>query len=59
MLTMEWKIGEIKQINGEWYQCMKELGCDNCDFLGTKYCRYFECSSLYRVDKTSIIFQKA
>ena len=34
MLTMEWKIGEIKQINGEWYQCMKELGCDNCDLIG-------------------------
>ena len=58
MLTMEWKIGEIKQINGEWYQCMKELGCDNCDLIGTKYCDHDKCSHLCRKDKTSVIFKK-
>ena len=32
----EWKIGEIRQVNGEWYQCVEEKkSCINCAFRGT------------------------
>lgn len=55
---MERKIGEIFEYNGEWYQCVQELGCDNCDFLGTKYCNYNKCSPHYRTNETSVIFKK-
>ena len=37
---MEWKIGEIRQINGEWYQCVNGE-CKDCDFSkDTFYCKY-------------------
>lgn len=42
---MEWKIGEIKQVNGEWYQCVesKQGVCTDCAFnpingIGYNYC---------------------
>ena len=28
----EWKIGEIRQVNGEWYQCIEHKGCYSCAF---------------------------
>ena len=38
---MEWKIGEIKQINGEWYQCV-EGRCRDCYFSEKRYlCKQF------------------
>ena len=37
---MEWKIGEIRKINGEWYQCVNGE-CKDCDFSkDTFYCKY-------------------
>lgn len=61
---MEWKIGEIKQINGEWYQCIEEktctcFGCDfrnyNCDDLQEIK---GSCQSNRRKDNKSVIFKK-
>lgn len=45
---MDWKIGEIRQVNGEWYQCLKSKGaCSGCIAFGKNYsfCRSFgECT---------------
>ena len=56
----EWKIGEIKQINGEWYQCILAIqGCRECSFRAKDYCtRHSECMSIERSDKKSVIFKK-
>ena len=56
---MEWKIGEIRQINGEWYQCLKSASCDECAFISN--CIYypnFKCSADDRIDNCSVIFKK-
>ena len=61
---MEWKIGEIKQVNGEWYQCVKQpedfIGniCKICAFQGTENCDIDECSDSFRSDKQGVIFKK-
>ena len=42
---MEWKIGEIKQINGEWYQCVKsDDTCNGCvgKFQPYSFCHGFK-----------------
>lgn len=55
---MEWKIGEIKQVNGEWYQCIighcNQCSFDEagtCKFIGNPYCAY-------RKDKKLACFKK-
>lgn len=61
---MEWKIGEIKQVNGEWYQCIKEPEeficevCNICAFQGTENCNIYECGDFFRSDKQNVIFKK-
>lgn len=61
---MDWKIGEIKQINGEWYQCVEQpkkwekTVCDLCAFHGIGNCELDKCSRTYRNDKKSVIFKK-
>ena len=57
---MEWKIGEIKQVNGEWYQCVVAIqGCRECSFRTQDYCtRHSECLSVVRSDGRSVIFKK-
>lgn len=65
---MEWKIGEIRQINGEWYQAVKGIGCNNCDlryYDYGQYCMFKDivalrgcCSKLTREDKQAVIFKK-
>lgn len=57
---MEWKIGEIKQVNGEWYQCVVAIqGCRECSFRTQDYCtRHSECLSDARSDGISVIFKK-
>ena len=60
----EWRIGEIKQVNGEWYQCIKQpedfIGevCKICAFQGTENCDVDECSDSFRSDKQDVIFKK-
>ena len=63
----EWKIGEIRQVNGEWYQCVEQPEhfdevkgvCILCSFGNSKgNCELDKCSGTYRSDKKSIIFRK-
>ena len=59
-MTMERKIGEIFEHNGEWYQCVKDNndGCECCDF--TEYCESYSgnCDSTSRKDGKGICFKK-
>lgn len=59
---MEWKIGEIKQVNGEWYQCVEGTNaCIECDFKSSKECALepsLNCLRSERKDKTHVIFKK-
>ena len=57
----DWRIGEIKQVNGEWYQCIKGLGCNECDLSKITCYHRFEsgsCSPNMRKDGTQVIFKK-
>lgn len=57
---MEWKIGEIRQIENNWYQCIKDTSCSKCDFLKT-HCRNnpeIKCTVNGREDGESVIFKK-
>ena len=56
----EWKIGEIRQVNGEWYQCIPAIGgCRECSFRTQNCCtRLPECMSTERSDGNSVIFKK-
>lgn len=70
---MERKIGEIFEHNGEWYQCVEGLYCDNCAFVNdncedreritlreklTKQPTTGFCNSEKRNDRKSVIFKK-
>lgn len=56
----EWKIGEIGQVNGEWYQCILAIqGCRECSFRTQGSCaRLPECVSKVRSDGKPVIFKK-
>ncbi len=56
----EWKIGEIRQVNGEWYQCILAIkGCRECSFRTWATCtRLPECVSTERSDGKPVIFKK-
>ena len=63
-MTMERKIGEIFEYEGEWYQCVERLSwgvhCNGCDFLG-RICSKLnpKCSPVHhRSDGKSVIFKK-
>ena len=57
----EWKIGEIRQVNGEWYQCVKGNTCNDCAFYrsscGSLNCKG-SCRYNFREDATNVIFKK-
>lgn len=59
---MEWKIGEIFEYNGEWYQCVKSPNgtCQNCDmnFDGKCPIPIKECVANARSDLSYVIFKK-
>ena len=61
---MEWKIGEIRQVNGEWYQCVEHANCCGCGFVGQGEChkgirKYIGvCRSDERDDSKSVIFKE-
>ena len=58
---MEWKIGEIKQLNGEWYQCVEHKGCHSCAFTlshGTRCGFNGDPHCTYRSDGKFAIFKK-
>ena len=56
----EWKIGEIRQIDNEWYQCLESnscrCGCCNYDELGD--CDNIACASGERKDDKEVYFKK-
>ena len=57
---MECKIGEIKQVKGEWYQCVKSASCGECDFLNSICINSpsIKCIADDRSDNCSVIFKK-
>lgn len=58
--SMEWKIGEIKQINGEMYQCIKSVTCTGCGFNinGCSADKHITGDCSGRLDGASVIFKK-
>ena len=57
---MEWKIGEIRQVDGEWYQCIRDITCINCGF-NNKGCladRHITGDCSGRLDGASVVFKK-
>ena len=64
---MEYKIGEIFEYNGEWYQCIKGDSiidadgvinyCEGCDISASE-CNNFNCTDDERSDKELVIFKK-
>lgn len=58
---MDWKIGEIRQINGEWYQCLEDTNdchCDDCELEGVVDCYKIVCRSDERIDNKNVYFKK-
>lgn len=58
---MEWKLGEIKQIDGEMYQCVRGQSgekCIGCSFKFSSICIYFHCLESERKDHMKVIFKK-
>lgn len=56
----EWKIGEIRQIDNEWYQCLESSSCrcDYCDYGELGDCHKIACASGERSDDKEIYFKK-
>ena len=64
-MTMERKIGEIFEYNGEWYQCIVGNGCENCAFNERKCYTVVDngdpigdCCADRRKDNKDAIFKK-
>lgn len=60
-MTMERKIGEIFEYNGEWYQCITDTtddSCNNCFFQKSCSDITGDCSSIVRSDGESVAFKK-
>ena len=57
---MEYKIGEIFEYDGEWYQCLKSSShrCSNCDFNKLGKCYKIACLSGERKDNKNVHFKK-
>ena len=56
---MEWKIGEIKQVNGELYQCIEGTGCYQCAFnRDENTCIADNPHCTCRSDKKEVVFKK-
>ena len=59
----EWKIGEIRQIDNEWYQCVEHKGCHSCAFalshgIGIECGFNGDSHCVYRSDGKHVIFKK-
>lgn len=60
---MEWKIAEIREVNGEWYQCVEHKGCHSCAFalsqgIGIRCGFNGDPHCAYRSDGKLVIFKK-
>ena len=62
IMEEEWKIGEIRQINGEWCQCVEGTYCKDCAYHNEEYdlcdTESQECLSHKRSDGKDVIFKK-
>lgn len=62
MIDMERKIGEIFELGGEWYQCIKGMFCNLCAFGSKMNCARIytkgRCSAKSRNDEIDVIFKK-
>ena len=55
----EWKIGEIFEYNGEWYQTVEHKGCQGCAFLSNYHCGFNgDPHCVYRSGGKPVIFKK-
>ena len=56
----EWKIGEIRQIDNEWYQCLESSSCrcDYCDYGELGDCHKIACASGERSDDKEVYFKQ-
>ena len=56
----EWKIGEIFEDRGCWYQCLESNSyrCDYCDFGELGDCHKIACASGERSDDKEVHFKK-
>ena len=56
----EWKIGEIRQIDNEWYQCLESSSCrcDYCNYGELGDCHKIACASGERSDDKEVYFKK-
>lgn len=58
-MEKEWKIGEIRQVDGDWYQCIRSSDCSKCDLKNVGNCRFeFPCEILLRKDGEEVIYKK-
>lgn len=59
---MDWEIGEIRQINDEWYQCLESnncrCDCDDCDLDKIVDCCEITCTGNERIDNKEVCFKK-
>lgn len=62
---MDWKLGEIRKVDGEWYQCVEGNYCGNCSFNGRKCFTIVDngdpignCFYERRKDNKEVIFKK-
>ena len=64
-MEKDWKVGEIREVNGEWCQCIVGNDCENCAFTERK-CYNFtvnndpigNCCGDRRKDNKDVIFKK-
>lgn len=57
-MALEPKVGEIFELDGKKYECVKGEYCTDCIFLKANYkCLKLKCISSYRQDKTPVIFK--
>ena len=60
-MEKEWKIGEVFEYHGEWYQCVEHKGCHSCAFTnshGTRCGFNGDPHCAYRSDGKPAIFKK-
>ena len=60
--TRERKIGEVFEVNGERYECVKynSYKCMQCEFLpGSALCKMNTCNVERRSDNCEVVFKKA
>lgn len=57
---MNWKLGEIRKVDGEWYQCVRSITCNGCGFNnnGCTADRHITGDCSGRLDGVSVIFKK-